>query len=193
MATFTQGTAQAASTLTGDQVIAAVQEILVGEGFGLFQLFANPSERNGYTFTYKTPERLIPEVYDRTAKALGKGAIVPQVDIVANVRDVVFYEIEDTEFASQVEADAEKARVAGSIVSSMMAQLDAEILNTFKTAAGLVSETVDFTKAAATQDDLAKSRLSLGDVIAENESLIDAKTLGVPSIRQLVILSPKAY
>lgn len=194
-ATYVKGTANAASTLTGDQVIAEVQEILQGEGFGLFQLFARPNGRNGYTFTYKTPERLIPEAYDRVAKALGKGAEVPQVDITANKRDVVFFEIEDTEFASQIEADAEKTRVANSMVQSIMAQLDAEIIETIRAAAETATNTVavDFSKAAATQDDLAKSRLALGDVIAVNESLVDAKTLGVPSIRQMVMLSPLAY
>lgn len=197
MATYTKGTADAASTLTGDQVIVEVQEILQSEGFGLFQLFARPSGQNGFTFTYKTPERLIPEAYDRSTNgALGKGGVVPQVDITANQRDVIYFEIEDTEFASQVLADAEKTRIANSIVQSMMAQLDAEILKVFKDTtdkkAAQVSKT-GLTKAAATQDDLASARLSLGDVIAENESLIDAKTLGVPSVRQMVILSPKAY
>lgn len=196
MSTFTKGTANAASTLTGDQVVVEVLEILQSEGFGLFQMFARPNGQNGYTFTYKTPERLIPEAYDRSTNgALGKGAVVPQVDITANVRDVVYFEMEDTEFASQVLADAEKTRVANSIVQSIMAQLDAEIIKGMLTAAEAAGNTkaVDFTKATATQDNLASSRLALGDVIAENESLIDAKTLGVPNTRQMSILSPLAY
>ncbi len=198
MADYTQGTSGAANTLTGDQVIVEVQEILQTEGFGLFQLFARPSQQNGFTFTYKTPERLVPEAYDRTGNAaLGKGGIVPQVDITANEVDVVYFEIEDTEFASQVLADAEKTRLANSMVQSMMAQLDAEILDTLKTTVeadttkGKVS-TVGFT-VAKSQDGLADCRLLLGDVIADNESLIDAKTLGVPSVRQILIMSPKSY
>lgn len=192
-----KGTANAASTLTGDQVIVEVQEILQADGFGLFQMFARPSEQNGSVFTYKTPERLIPEAYDRTTNgALGKGAVVPQVDILADEKDVVYLEIEDTEFATQVLADAEKSRVANSMVQSMMAQLDAEAFKVMKDAveAGAATQVskVGFT-TAADQDALATSRLLLGDVIADNESLIDAKTLGVPSIRQMVIGSPKMY
>ena len=196
MADYTQGVSNAASTLTGDQVIVEVQEILMSEGFGFFQMFARPSEQNGFTFTYKTPERLIPEAYDRSTNgALGKGAIVPQVDIVASERDVVYFELEDTEFASQVLADAEKTRVANSIVQSMMAQLDAEIIEVIRAAAETAGNTnaIDMTAAAPTQDGLAVSRMLLGDVIAKNEGLIDAKTLGVPSTRQLVLLSPVAY
>lgn len=192
-----KGTANAASTLTGDQVIAEVQEILQTEGFGLFQMFARPSQTNGSVFTYKTPERMIPEAYDRTTNgALGKGAVVPQVDITANIRDVVYMEIEDTEFATQVLADAEKSRVANSIVQSMMAQLDAEAFMVMKDAveAGVAEQVVKvgFT-TAADQDALATARMLTGDVIAENESIIDAKTLGVPSIRQMIIGSPKFY
>ena len=191
-------TGTAASTLTGDQVIAEVQEILMAEGFGLFQMFARPSGQNGSLFTYKTPERMIPEAYDRSTNgALGKGAVVPQVDILANNRDVVYYEIEDTEFATQVLADAEKSRVANSIVQSMMAQLDAEMLTLLKETveAGAATQvaSIGFTSATADQDALATSRLKFGRVIAENESLIDAKTLGVPSVRQMAILSPVAY
>ncbi len=194
---YIKGTGGESSTLTADQVIAEVQEILQTDGFGLFQMFARPSERNGGTFTYKTPERLIPQAYVRTTNgALGEGAVVPQVDIQANIRDVVYFEIEDTEFATQVLADAEKTRVANSIVQSMMAQLDAEAFITMKGAVDSKADqvkVVDFTKSGATQDSLANSRIALGDVIAENESIIDAKTLGVPSIRQLAILSPLAY
>lgn len=191
---FTQGTDNAASTLTGDQVIAEVQEILQSDGFGLFQLFARPNMTNGATFTYKTPERLIPEAYDRsTDGALGKGAIVPQVDIQANIKDVVYFEIEDTEFATQIEAEAEKTRVANSIVSSMVAQLDAEILDTLLKKASQDNGIEVGLTSGDTQDLLAVARLKLGDVIADNESLVDAKTLGVPATRQMVILSPKAY
>ena len=76
-----------------------------------------------------------------------------------------------------------------------MAQLDAEILDTLVKAAenGGGAQTVDITKADVTQNDLAASRIALGDIIADNESIIDAKTLGVDATRQMVILSPKAY
>ena len=190
-----KGTNNAGSTLTGDQVIAGVLEILQTDGFGLFQMFAR-GEQNGSVFSYKTPERMIPEAYARTGEgALGKGAKVPQVDITANQNDVVYLEFEDMEFATQELANAEKSRVAGSIVQSMMAQLDAEILETIRAGAESASNTsvIDFTKSGASASDLATSRMSLGDVIAGNESLIDAKTLGVPSIRQIVLLSPVAY
>lgn len=181
------------TVLTGDQVIAEVQEILQSDGFGLFQMFARPSQRNGSLFTYKTPERLIPEAYDRTTNgALGKGGKVSQVDILASNEDVVYFEIEDMAFNTQVEAAAEKARLANSMVQSMMAQLDAEILSTMITDASGTAAVTGLSPAAD-QDALATARLHLGDAVAENESLIDAKTLGVSAKRQLTILTPKAY
>ena len=100
-------------TITGDASDCwGSRNITKSKGFGLFQMFARPSQQNGLTFTYKTPERLIPEAYDRTASADGQDVKVPEVDITANIKDWLKFEIQDTEFATQVLAEAEKSRLA---------------------------------------------------------------------------------
>lgn len=99
-------------------------------------------------------------------------------------------EIEDTEFATQVDAEAEKSVLANSIVRSLRAMLDAELLATLLTATK--EATIDMAKAAS-QDELTVARLKLGKEVAKLESLVDAKTLGVSANRQMIILSAEAY
>lgn len=189
--TFSKGVAGAANTLTGDQVVVEVQEILQAQGFGIYSAFARPNKQNGSLFTYKTPERMIPKAYDRTATGkLSVGGVVPQVDILANEADWINLEIEDTEFATQVMAEAEKSRLANSIVQSIYAMFDAEMLKTLLSAT--TEATVDMSKGT-TQDALTTARLKLGQEVAKLESMVDAKTLGVDASRQMIILSPAAH
>lgn len=188
---YVQGTAGAANTLTGDQVVVEVQEILQSQGFGIYSAFARPNKQNGSLFTYKTPERMIPKAYDRAATGkLSIGGKVPQVDILANKADWINLEIEDTEFATQVMAEAEKSRLANSIVQSIYAMFDAEMLKTLLSATN--EATIDMSKAT-TQDALTVARLKLGQEVAKLESMIDAKTLGVDASRQMILLSPAAH
>lgn len=188
---YTKGVAGAAMTVRGDQVVVEVQEILQSDGFGIINEFARPNRQNGSVFTYKTPERMIPAVYDRTATGkLSEGGVVSQVDILADTADWINLEIEDTEFATQVMADAEKSRLVSSIVQSIYGLYDAELLATLNKAT--TTATIDISKAT-TQDELTVARLKLGQEVAKLESTVDAKTLGVPTNRQMIFLSPAAH
>lgn len=85
---YVAGTAGASSTLTGDQVVAEVQQILESDGFGVHASFARPNRQNGSLFTYKTPERMIPQAYDKTTSGkVSIGGKVPQVNILADKED----------------------------------------------------------------------------------------------------------
>lgn len=181
------------ASLTGDQVIAGVQEILKAEGYGISQLVMQPTEQNGSTFTYKLPERLIPELYARstTGKSQAKGGKVGQVDITTTHEDIVAIEFEDMIFATQILAEQEKARLVASMATAIIAHLDLIFLKQLNDSTNK-PEITGFSKAT-TETELKNARLKLGDVVAELESTLTPTEMGVATSRQIIILSPKAY
>lgn len=181
------------ATLTGDQVIVAVEEIIQSKGWGLAQMVARPNQFNGSVATFKLPERKIPEAYKRSTngQSLASGAVIDQVDITTTLENIVATEFEDMAFATQVLAEAEKSRIAASMVAGITAHLDLEFLELLHSST--VAPVVTGFEVAVDQDALTVSRLKLGDVIASVESTVSTHELGVDSSRQVVVLSPKAY
>lgn len=191
--TETKTLAADGATLTGDQVVVAVEEILMAEGFGLAQMVARPNQFNGSVATFKLPERKIPEAYARSSNGLSQasGPVIDQVDITTNQEDIVATEFEDMAFATQVLAEQEKARIANSMVAGITAHLDLEFLDLLNGTA--VAPVATGFEVAADQNALATSRLKLGDVVATLESTLSPHELGVSASRQVIVLSPKAY
>lgn len=187
--------ADGSATLTGDQVIASVEEILVGEGIGIWQMVARPNQVNGSTFSYKLPERLIPQVYKRstTGKSMASGPKVDQVDIVTLDEHIIAVEFEDMDFATQVLADAEKTRITNSMISSLNGHLDIEFFKLLSTSPTAPVMDIGLSKIDATQDELQSARIKLGQEVAKLEGTISTHELGVDNKREILILSPMAY
>lgn len=183
------------ASLTGDQVVASVEEILQAGGIGVWEMVAKPNQVNGSTFSYKLPDRLIPQTYARstTGISLASGAKVDQVDIVTTNENIVAVEFETNAFATQILADAEKTRIANSMISSLNGHLDIEFFDLLSQTTVAPVMDLGLSKAHATQDELAQARIDLGYVIAGLEGTVSPHELGVDNTREVVILSPKAY
>lgn len=156
-------------------------------------MVARPNQVNGSTFTYKLPERLIPQAYERSstgASVKGNGPVVTQKDIITDQENIIPVEFEDMAFATQTLADQEKARIVGSMISAINGHLDVEFFNMLN---GVTAEAVIGMSVATTQDALATARIKLGQQVAEIEGTVGKHELGVSAKREILFLSPKAY
>lgn len=114
--------------LTPDNVYVKVLDILKNGDVGsLRTMFAKYTIQGGKAI-FKTPERLIPAFYVATGGNKSQYGKVGQIEIDIDKADQIKHVIETLDFATQVLASEEEARLAASIATAIDARLDAEFL-----------------------------------------------------------------
>lgn len=170
--------------LKGDQVIAKVLAILVNPKVGSLRNMFATYIQNGNTFTFKTPERLIPAFYTATGGNKTQYGKVNEVDIVPTQASTIKHDIESLDFATQVLAEAEEAQIANSMVTAIDAEMDAEILKGIQAAATpgikyMGGNTGYYLTEDATDADVKKIWRKISFQANIMKGLVTANTVGV--------------
>lgn len=178
--------------LQGDQVIVKVLTILQNEKIGSLRNLMAKYVMNGETFTFKTPERLIPAHYTAIGGNKVQLGKVGQVDIKPDQGDSIIHEVESMDFATQILAEAEESQLASSMVRGIDAQMDAEILDGIQKAAAstlqyMGGNTDYYLTEDATDADVKKMWRKISFQANALKGLVTTNTIGVSNGELMVL------